>query len=166
MSQSSQSSQYSQSEPYVGTLKVYLIKSDESKLNFIFCSDQEHGLQHLKVADKSKGLKLKVNNWYKLRGFKRTEGSFIIETCSSISLYNAVKPEVTEEMEEEANRLLNIRQFCPISKVKSDAVSNYSRVSVKGKIVCCGTKEAKTNLMFLGPHRRLAVKYQTLSMNI
>ena len=134
-------SQHSQSEPYVGTLKIFPVLVDKEKLNLIFYSDDESGLRHLKIADKAKGARLQVGQWFKLRGFKSSKGSFILDSHSSISLYNSVKPEITEEMRKNAKRILERSQYTAISTVKSTATTNYSRVSIKGMLICHGKKK-------------------------
>ena len=116
---------------------------DEAKLNFIFYTDQEQGLQFLKIADKAKGSKLRINQWFKLRGFKQGENSFTLDSSTSISPCNAPKPEITEEMKERANSLLHDFMFSKISRVKSAAMEDYTRCSVVGKIICTGRKENK-----------------------
>ena len=110
----SQPTPHSQSKPYMGTMKIFPIVMDESKLNFIFFSEQEAGLQHLKIADKTKASKLSINQWFKLWGFKIGNESYIIDQHSSVSLLNAPKPEITLEMKSDASNILKKRQYLPI----------------------------------------------------
>ena len=139
----SHASPSSKSSPYVGTLKIFPLLCDEVKLNFIFFTDQDKGLQHLKVADTTKGSKLKINQWFKLRGFKQQQNNFILDGSSSISPFNAPKPEVTQEMKATAAALLHDFMFSKIDQIKSAAMENWTRCSVVGKIICAGRKENK-----------------------
>ena len=139
MSLSSQSPSKSDTKPYIGSLKIFPLAIDASKMNAIFYTGPNDDLQHLKITDKDKGSKLRLSNWFKLRGYKFSNGSYVMEKTTSLSPLSLLKPEISDEKAAFANQLLQSKGITAIATAKSERTADNSKVTVFGKIVCMQT---------------------------
>ena len=143
MSLSSQSPSKSDTKPYIGSLKIFPLAIDASKMNAIFYTGPNDDLQHLKITDKDKGSKLRLSNWFKLRGYKFSNGSYVMEKTTSLSPLSLLKPEISDEKAAFANQLLQSKGITAIATAKSERTADNSKVTVFGKIVCKGILQNK-----------------------
>ena len=168
MASKAQSSTKTFSTPGHGVVKVYLLLCDEIKLNYAIYSAQDQSIQHMKIVDPGKISNFRQNEWRKIRGYRIENGSVVVDNRTSVSGFNALKPEITEEQLSEARQVLRSHQFTSIATAKSDSTANYSRISVAGKIVCSGKKETKTrhsdNTKFTMQNYRIADESSTIRL--
>ena len=135
-------------QPNINTMKIYPIHSDAEKLNFVVKTGQDETLQFLKVSDESKGSRLRLNDWHKIRDFKIVNGSITLVFQTSISHCNAIKPKINPDHLQQAKKMLKQRKenMQTIAQAKSDEFKEGDFVTIRGKLVTQGRIESKTRL--------------------
>ena len=140
----SQPSSSSQSEPFIGALKIFPLLFDASRLNAVVHLE-DGTLKHLKIIDKKKFARLRPNSWFRIQGIDQENSSIVLNTNSNFSALRQAKPDISEASLEQARILLADAQPQVISVVKSPQISELRRVSVKGKVIRKGEVTPRTN---------------------
>ena len=134
----------SQSRASADTLKFYPFLHDTHKLSFIVLLEDQK-LQHLKILDRSKGKKITLHKWYKLRNYEVNGPSLVLGKITNLSSTFEPQPTITAELLEAGEQLLRERQTMSVAAVKSAQIAEDSRVSVIGSIIAKGPVTPRKN---------------------
>ena len=133
-----------QKEVLPGALKIFPLLFDEGRLNCVAYSE-DGTLKHLKIIDRHKASRLRLNSWFRIRGLEKENSSVVFGKKANLSAFRDAKPDISDAILDEARDLLDSIQPKPISVIKSPETPELSRVSVKGKIVRMGEVTPRRN---------------------
>ena len=142
MSQPASQAQVSQGELFAGIAKLAPILHDAQRLNYIVYIENEADLQHLKVTDIKNGERLELKKWFKLRNYKMSNGSILLNKdalLNKAATKGAFAPsaEQLKKAEEMMQRYVSIS----LESAKSSQIGEYSRITVMGRIMSKGPIE-------------------------